>query len=323
MAASLIRIATRSSNLALWQAHWVRDRLLATHPGLSVELVEMKTRGDRFLAAPLSEIGGKGWFVKELETALLDGSADIAVHSMKDVPVSFPEGLVLAEICERADPTDALVVRAGVEAVTLAELPEGGHVGTASLRRSSQVRALRPDLRTSPVRGNVETRLSKLDGGEFDAIVLASAGLERLGLADRITSRLAPPDFLPAGGQGAVGIECRADDADVRAVLAPLGHGVTARCVRAEREVSLRLGGSCSVPLAAHAVLDDDGALELEALVTSLDGTEHVRASARGTDPEAVGAACAEALLARGAGPVLEAAIAATEQAAGDRGTAR
>ena len=323
MSARLIRIATRSSNLALWQAHWVRDRLREAHPGLEVELVEMKTKGDRFLAAPLSEIGGKGWFVKELETALLDGSADIAVHSMKDVPVSFPEGLFLAEICERADPTDALVVRDGVDAVTLADLPEGAHVGTASLRRSSQVRALRPDIRTSPVRGNVETRLSKLDGGEFDAIVLASAGLERLGLADRITSRLSPPDFLPAGGQGAVGIECRVGDADVLAALAPLGDDATARCVRAEREVSLRLGGSCSVPLAAHATLGADGQLDLEALVTSLDGTECVRATAQGTEPEAVGAACAEALLARGAGPVLEAAIAATEQAAGDRGGAQ
>ncbi|MEE4299315.1 MAG: hydroxymethylbilane synthase [Pseudomonadales bacterium] len=320
MSARTIRIATRSSNLALWQAHWVRDRLQDAHPGLGVELVEMKTRGDRFLSAPLSEIGGKGWFVKELETALLDGSADIAVHSMKDVPVSFPEGLVLAEICERADPTDALVVRAGVDATTLTELPQGAHVGTASLRRSSQVKALRPDITTAPVRGNVETRLSKLDGGEFDAIVLATAGLERLGLADRITSRLAPPEFLPAGGQGAVGIECRGDDEVVRAALAPLGHEGTARCVRAEREVSRRLGGSCSVPLAAHALLDGDR-ITLEALVTSLDGRELVRASAAGTDPEAVGAACAERLLEAGAGPVLEAAIAATEAAArGDGG---
>lgn len=320
MAAAKIRIATRSSNLALWQAHWVRDRLRATHPGIEVELIEMKTRGDRFLAAPLSEIGGKGWFVKELEAALLDGTADIAVHSMKDVPVGFPDGLTLAEICEREDPSDALVVRADVDAVTLADLAEGGCVGTASLRRASQVRALRPDLQTAPVRGNVETRLRKLDEGEFDAIVLASAGLIRLGLGERITSRLVPPEFLPAGGQGAVGIECREADAETLALLAPLGDATTARCVHAEREVSRRLGGSCSVPLAAHAVLDGD-VLRLEGLVTSLDGTQSVRAHAEGVDALAVGGACAEALLAQGAGPILEAAIAASEKAA-ERGSA-
>lgn len=313
MAPSLVRIATRSSNLALWQAHWVRDRLLAEHPGLTVELVEMKTRGDRFLSAPLSEIGGKGWFVKELETALLDGSADIAVHSMKDVPVSFPDGLMLSVICERGDHTDALVVRGDVDASSLDALPEGAHVGTASLRRASQVRALRPDITTGSVRGNVETRLSKLDSGEFDAIILASAGLERLGLAERITARLGPPDFVPAGGQGAVGIECRTDDADVRAALAVLDDDATSRCVRAEREVSRRLGGSCSVPLAAYAVLEGEG-LRLTALVASLDGTTVIRAEATGTDPEAVGGEVAESLLADGAVPVLEAAMALAEE---------
>ena len=315
MSARLIRIATRSSNLALWQAHWVRDRLLQIHPGLEVELLEMKTLGDKFLSAPLSEIGGKGWFVKELETALLDGSADIAVHSMKDVPVSFPDGLGLSVVCERADATDALVVRAGVSATTLEELPEGAHVGTASLRRSSQVKALRPDITTSPVRGNVETRLSKLDAGNFDAIILATAGLERLGLADRITARLSPPAFLPAGGQGAVGIECRSDDELVHAALAPLAHPETMRCVIAERGVSRHLGGSCSVPLAAHARLEGDG-MVLEAMVTSLDGREVVRARVTGVDAEALGDACAESLLAQGAGPILEAAIAATAPAA-------
>lgn len=314
MSVSRIRIATRSSNLALWQAHWVRDRLEVAHPGLVVELVTMKTRGDRFLSAPLSEIGGKGWFVKELEAALLDGSADIAVHSMKDVPVSFPEGLGLSVICERGDPTDALVVRADVDATTLDGLPRGARLGTASLRRASQVRALRPDIVTGPVRGNVETRLRKLDSGEFDAIVLASAGLERLGLADRITARLGPPDFVPAGGQGAVGIECRTDDIDVIEALKSLGDDVTSRCVRAEREVSLRLGGSCSVPLAAHA-LADGATLRLQALVSSLDGRTVLRADAEGTDPEAVGAECAQRLLDAGAGPVLEAAMA---EVAGD-----
>lgn len=309
MSAPRIRIATRSSNLALWQAYWVRDLLEAEHPGMDVQLVEMKTRGDRFLSAPLSEIGGKGWFVKELEAALLDDSADIAVHSMKDVPVGFPEGLGLSVICARGDPTDALVIRDDVEARTLEELPEGALVGTASLRRASQVRALRPDLRTAPVRGNVETRLRKLDEGGFDAIVLATAGLERLGLGDRITARLGPPEFVPAGGQGAVGIECRSDDREVIAALAPLVDDVTSRCVRAEREVSLRLGGSCSVPLAAHAVLVD-GEIRLDALVSSLDGRTVLRAAATGTDPQAVGADCARQLLDAGAMPVLEAAMA-------------
>ncbi|MEE4361315.1 MAG: hydroxymethylbilane synthase [Pseudomonadales bacterium] len=311
MTPARVRIATRSSNLALWQAHWVRDRLRELHAGLEIELVEMKTRGDKFLSAPLSEIGGKGWFVKELETALLDGSADLAVHSMKDVPVSFPDGLGLSVICEREDPTDALVIRAGVAATDLASLPQGARVGTASLRRASQIRALRPDIVTGPVRGNVETRLSKLDGGEFDAIVLASAGLIRLGLGDRIHHRLAPPEFLPAGGQGAVGIECRDDDAAIQALLAPLADGPTARCVAAERAVSRRLGGNCSVPLAAHAVTAGD-ALRLVALVASLDGGQVIRAEGTGTDPDALGLEVAEALLARGAGPVLEAAAAAS-----------
>jgi hydroxymethylbilane synthase len=312
MAPSLVRIATRSSNLALWQAYWVRDRLREAHPGMTVELVEMKTRGDKFLSAPLSEIGGKGWFVKELETALLDGSADIAVHSMKDVPVSFPDGLMLPVICERGDPTDALVIRADLDATTLMELPEGAHVGTASLRRASQVRALRPDITTGPVRGNVETRLSKLDAGEFDAIVLATAGLQRLGLAERITARLGPPEFVPAGGQGAVGIECRAADAELREALGALADDETSRCVRAEREVSRRLGGNCSVPLAAHAVLDGD-VLALSTLVASIDGGTVIRAEVSGTDPEAVGGEAAERLLADGAGPVLEEAMALAE----------
>jgi len=225
------------------------------------------------------------------------------------VPVGFPEGLSLSVICERGDPTDALVVRDDVDARTLQELPEGALVGTASLRRASQVRALRPDLRTAPVRGNVETRLRKLDEGGFDAIVLATAGLERLGLGHRITARLGPPEFVPAGGQGAVGIECRSDDGDVIAALAPLADEVTSRCVRAEREVSLRLGGSCSVPLAAHAVLVD-GEIRLDALVSSLDGRTVLRAAAAGVDPEAVGADCAQQLLDAGAVPVLEAAMA-------------
>lgn len=304
-----IRIATRASNLAVWQAEWVQQQLQAAHPGLTVELVRIKTRGDRFLQAPLSEIGGKGWFVKELEAALQEDRADIAVHSMKDVPVSFPDGLMLSVICERGDPTDALVIRGDLAATDLASLPRGGHVGTASLRRATQVRALRPDLTTSPVRGNVETRLRKLDSGEFDAIVLATAGLQRLGLEERISARLQPPEFLPAGGQGAVGIECRSDDARIREWLAPLEHALTSRCVRAERAVSARLGGNCSVPLAAYAVEAAGGTLALSALVASLDGQQVVHAEAQGADPEALGLAVAEDLLSRGAGPLLDEAI--------------
>lgn len=309
-----IRIATRASNLAVWQAEWVRDQLQREHPGIEIELVKMSTQGDRFLSAPLSEIGGKGWFVKELEAALYDGSADIAVHSMKDVPVNFPEGLMLAVICARGDPTDALVVRGDLEARDLASLPEGGRVGTASLRRATQIMAARPDLSTAPVRGNVETRLRKLDAGEFDAIVLASAGLERLGLAERITARLGPPDFVPAGGQGAVGIECRSDDAELRQWLAALDDEVTSRCVRAERSVSRHLGGNCSVPLASHATCSG-GELSLTALVASLDGQQVLRAEGRGSDPEALGIAVAEDLLAAGAGPLLEEAIRLSEGA--------
>ena len=305
MTPSRIRIATRESNLAIWQAEWVRAQLLAAHPGIEVELIRMKTRGDRFLKAPLSEIGGKGWFVKELEAALQEDQADIAVHSMKDVPVSFPDGLGLAVICTRGDPTDALVVRRDIKASDLAGLPQRAHLGTASLRRASQVRALRPDMTTAPVRGNVETRLRKLDEGEFDAIVLASAGLERLGLASRITARLGPPQFLPAGGQGAVGIECRSDDHDVLEALRPLDDATTARCVRAERAVSRHLGGNCSVPLAAYAVVDG-AELALRALVASIDGRTVLHAEGRGTDPEALGTRVAESLLAAGAAPLLE-----------------
>jgi len=309
-----IRIATRASNLAMWQAQRVRALLRERWPRLDVELVEISTRGDRFQAGPLSRIGGKGWFVKELEAALLEDRADIAVHSMKDVTSEFPDGLVLDIICERGDPHDALVVRGGVRATTLQALPHGARVGTSSLRRRSQLRAVRPDAVVGPVRGNVETRLSKLDAGQFDAIVLAAAGLERLGLADRMTARLGAEVCLPACGQGAIGIEYRTDDAAIRERLAPLADARTAACVRAEREVVRRLGGSCSVPLAAHAVLDDAGMLQLSALVASLDGDTVIRAARSGDAPLEVGAAVAESLLAQGAAAVLEAAIAQAER---------
>ena len=310
MAKRQIRIATRASKLALWQAHWVRDALLAQNPELDIVLLEMTTEGDRFLAAPLAKVGGKGLFVKELEAAMLDGRADLAVHSMKDVPVTFPEGLGLAVICPREDPSDAFVAREGVEAASLDALPPGARVGTASLRRASQVKALRPDLETAPVRGNVQTRLAKLDRGEFDAIVLASAGLLRLELGDRIRSRLAAPAFLPAGGQGAVGIETRLDDEALKALLAPLACPVTTACVSAERRVSARLGGNCSVPLAAYCVQEAEG-YWLQALVADPSGAPVLRAEARGSEPLALGDEVAEALLAAGAGPLLEAVVAA------------
>ncbi len=310
MAKRQIRIATRASKLALWQAHWVRDALLARNPELDIVLLEMTTEGDRFLAAPLAKVGGKGLFVKELEAAMLDGRADLAVHSMKDVPVTFPEGLGLAVICPREDPSDAFVARDGVAAASLDALPPGARVGTASLRRASQVKALRPDLETAPVRGNVQTRLAKLDRGEFDAIVLASAGLLRLELGDRIRSRLAAPAFLPAGGQGAVGIETRLDDDDLKALLAPLACPVTTACVSAERRVSARLGGNCSVPLAAYCV-QEAGGYWLQALVADPSGAPVLRAEARGAESLALGDEVAEALLAAGAGPLLEAVVAA------------
>lgn len=310
MAKRQIRIATRASKLALWQAHWVRDALLAQNPELDIVLLEMTTEGDRFLAAPLAKVGGKGLFVKELEAAMLDGRADLAVHSMKDVPVTFPEGLGLAVICPREDPSDAFVAREGVEAASLDALPPGARVGTASLRRASQVKALRPDLETAPVRGNVQTRLAKLDRGEFDAIVLASAGLLRLELGDRIRSRLAAPAFLPAGGQGAVGIETRLDDEALKALLAPLACPVTTACVSAERRVSARLGGNCSVPLAAYCVQEAQG-YRLQALVADPSGAPVLRAEARGPEPLVLGDEVAEALLAAGAGPLLEAVVAA------------
>ena len=310
MAQRPIRIATRASKLALWQAHWVRDALLARDPTLDITLLEMTTEGDRFLAAPLAKVGGKGLFVKELETAMPDGRADLAVHSMKDVPVAFPEGLGLSVLCSREDPSDAFVARDDVAAETLEALPAGARVGTASLRRASQVMALRPDLVTAPVRGNVQTRLAKLDGGEFDAIVLASAGLLRLELGDRIRSRLRAPEFLPAGGQGAVGIECRNDDAELQALLAPLGCSVTTACVSAERRVSARLGGNCSVPLAAYCV-EEGGGYWLQALVAEPSGAPVLRAEGRGSDPLALGDEVAKALLDAGAGPLLEAVLAA------------
>lgn len=290
-----IVIATRESPLALWQAEHVKSRLEAAHPGLDVHLLGMTSRGDQLLDKPLFKVGGKGLFVKELETALIDGRADIAVHSMKDVPMQMPEGLTLGVICEREDPRDALVGCTGFD-----QLGEGAKLGTSSLRRSCQLSRHRPDLTIGFLRGNVNTRLAKLDNGEFDAIILACAGLIRLGFEDRIGAPIDPQLSLPAAGQGAVGIEFRESDERVRALLAPLHHDDTASRVLAERAVVRRLDGGCDVPIAAFAEWDDD-ALWLRARVGATDGSALIEAEARGSDPEQLGEHVAQMLLAQGA----------------------
>jgi len=300
-----IRIATRKSALALWQAEYVKARLEQAHPGLTVSLVPMVSRGDKLLDAPLAKIGGKGLFVKELETALLENEADIAVHSMKDVPMDFPEGLGLYCICEREDPRDAFVSNTFE---SLDALPAGSVVGTSSLRRQAQLLARRPDLKIRFLRGNVNTRLAKLDAGEYDAIILAAAGLIRLGFEERIRSSISAEDSLPAGGQGAVGIECRTADSDVHALLAPLHHPATALRVTAERALNKRLNGGCQVPIACYALLEDDQ-LWLRGLVGQPDGGLLLRAEARAAsrDAEALGVSVAEDLLGQGAEAILKA----------------
>ncbi|WP_295472207.1 hydroxymethylbilane synthase [uncultured Pseudomonas sp.] len=300
-----IRIATRKSALALWQAEYVKARLEQAHPGLRVTLVPMVSRGDKLLDSPLSKIGGKGLFVKELETALLEDQADIAVHSMKDVPMEFPQGLGLFCICEREDPRDAFVSN---RFSSLDALPAGSVVGTSSLRRQAQLLALRPDLKIQFLRGNVNTRLAKLDAGEYDAIILAAAGLIRLGFESRITASLSIENSLPAGGQGAVGIECRSADAEVHALLAPLHHADTAVRVMAERALNRHLNGGCQVPIACYAVLEGEQ-LWLRGLVGEPQGGLLLRAEARASRDaaQALGVEVAEALLAQGAGRILQA----------------
>ncbi|WP_054774894.1 hydroxymethylbilane synthase, partial [Methylogaea oryzae] len=255
MPPEIVRIATRKSPLALWQARHVAERLEQAFPGLRTELVTMTTRGDKLLDSPLSKVGGKGLFVKELEQGLLDGEADIAVHSMKDVPVEFPEGLHLSAILERENPLDAFVSN---RYASWRDLPQGARIGTSSLRRQSQISAQRPDCQILMLRGNVNTRLAKLDAGEFDAILLAVAGLKRLGFDERIAEALPAEVSLPAMGQGAIGIECRADDAEINRLLAELHHADTAVCVSAERALNARLQGGCQVPIAGYAELDGD-----------------------------------------------------------------
>ncbi|WP_419572179.1 hydroxymethylbilane synthase [Rheinheimera sp.] len=300
-----LRIATRKSALALWQANYVKTALEQAHPGLQVELVPMSTQGDKILDTPLAKIGGKGLFVKELETAMLEGRADIAVHSMKDVPVEFPEGLMLHTICQREDPRDAFVSNTFS---SLTELPQGAVVGTSSLRRQCQLKALRPDLQIRDLRGNVNTRLAKLDAREFDAIILASAGLIRLGFAERIASYLEVETSLPANGQGAVGIECRTGDLWVQQLLAPLEHEDTRICVLAERAMNRRLQGGCQVPIGAFALVEQQQ-LWLRGLVGQLDGSQILRAEVRGAaaDAEALGEQLAQQLLALGADQILTA----------------
>jgi hydroxymethylbilane synthase len=300
---SVLNIATRQSPLALWQAEHIQARLLALYPELEVNLVRFVTQGDKILDTSLSKIGGKGLFVKELEMALLDGRADFAVHSMKDVPMDLPEGLELAVICEREDPTDAFVSN---RYQCLADLPIGARLGTSSLRRCSQLQHYRPDLKVVDLRGNVGTRLGKLDAGEYDAIILASAGLIRLGLGERIRERLDTSMSLPAVGQGALGLECRLGDERVTALIAPLADHITNRCVRAERAFNHRLMGGCQVPIAGFATLDGEQ-LTLQGRVGSVDGQvllkDHITGHA--ADAEKLGIILAERLLSAGADKLL------------------
>jgi hydroxymethylbilane synthase len=298
-----LTIATRKSLLALWQANWVKDRLLELHPGLRVELLRVVTKGDKILDVPLAKVGGKGLFVKEIEDALSDGRADIAVHSMKDVPTELPDGLHVPVICEREDPRDAWFSREGMR---FSEIPPGARVGTSSLRRQAQLRAVRPDLAFENLRGNVNTRLKKLAGGQYDAIVLAAAGVKRLGAAEQVTEYLDTGVTLPAIGQGAVGIECRAEDAETNGLIAPLCHEPTWLAVSAERALLARLEGGCQVPIACFGELRGP-TLRLRGLVGSLDGSKLIRGEREGPSSQAcaLGVALAEELLGRGAREIL------------------
>jgi hydroxymethylbilane synthase len=304
MSTRQLRIATRKSPLALWQAEHVRARLQQLHPGLQVELLTMSTQGDRVLDSPLAKIGGKGLFVKELEQGMLAGQADIAVHSMKDVPAELPHGLEIGAILEREDPRDAFVSNSFA---ALAELPQGARVGTSSLRRQCQLRAVRPDLEILDLRGNVNTRLAKLDAGDYDAIVLASAGLKRLGMAERITRALEPEDMLPAIAQGVIGIECRSDDATVRALIEPLNHAQTGLRTQAERAMNATLAGGCQAPVAGFSVITGDR-IALRGLVGWPNGSSIIRGEISGQAAEAavLGEQLAQDLLERGARPILD-----------------
>lgn len=308
-----IVIGTRGSKLALWQAEWVARSLIALNPGLTVELNRIKTTGDKILDVPLAKVGGKGLFVKEIEEALLRGEADIAVHSMKDVPTGFPEGLHLAVICRREDPRDAFISpfrkNGGFVTPRFADLGHGATVGTSSLRRSCQILSRRPDIKITPLRGNLDTRLRKLDEGHFDAIILAAAGVKRLGWEYRVTEVLDPSVSLPAIGQGAVGIECRVGDDPIHRLIAPLNHAETRSCVKAERAFLARLQGGCQVPIAAYARLEEGtGRLIMDGLVGSVSGDRIIRNHAEGSASEAeeLGTALGDDILGRGAKAILE-----------------
>jgi hydroxymethylbilane synthase len=300
-----IVIATRGSKLALWQAEWIKSELEKIDFTLEVELNIIKTTGDKILDVPLAQVGGKGLFVKEIEEAMLRGEADLAVHSMKDVPTDLPQGLHLSTITKREDPRDAFI--AGKDMKSFLDLPQGATVGTSSLRRICQLLNKRPDLRISQLRGNVDTRLRKLEEGQFDAIILATAGVKRLGHEDKITERMATDISLPAIGQGAVGIECRVDDEFINNLLAKLDHYETSVCVRAERAFLKKLEGGCQVPIAAYAQLID-GKIAMSGLVGSVDGKTLIKDTLEGSteDPETLGTSLAEKLLAKGAKEILD-----------------
>lgn len=304
MTTATVRIATRKSALALWQAEYVKAQLEHFHPDINVVLVPMTTKGDIILDTPLAKVGGKGLFVKELEIAMLEDRADIAVHSMKDVPVEFPEGLGLEVICPREDPRDAFVSNT---IKSLADLPQGAVVGTSSLRRQCQIKALRPDLNIRDLRGNVNTRLKKLDNGEYDAIILAAAGLIRLEMPERIREFIEPEVMLPANGQGAVGIECRTTDEALKALLAPLGCETTRIRVLAERAMNRALEGGCQVPIGSYAVIQENGEMFLRGLVGATDGSEILTSEITGSidNAEQLGNTLADQLLEKGADKIL------------------
>lgn len=335
MTKNKVVIGTRASKLALWQAEWVKSELMRMNPGLQVELNRIKTTGDKILDVPLAMVGGKGLFVKEIEEAMLRGEADLAVHSMKDVPTEFPGGLELASICKREDPRDAFITAVKSPIRCFKDLPHAASVGTSSLRRSCQLLSLRPDIRIMQLRGNLETRLRKLDEGQFDAIILAVAGVKRLGWSDRITELMPADISLPAIGQGAIGIECRTDDDFINKLIAPLNHAESATCVRAERALLKRLEGGCQVPIAAYARLEKKGSgvrgqgsednkqrlttdkdcslftdhysLIMDGLVGSVIGDRIIREHAEGdpADAETIGLQLAEVLLSKGADKIL------------------
>lgn len=316
-----VTIGTRGSKLALWQAEFVKESLRKSYPDLTIEIMKIKTTGDKILDVPLSQVGGKGLFVKEIEEALLRGDADIAVHSMKDVPTDFPDGLHLSAVCEREDPRDALIVTEKLTGVSelstgkdetghssvLFSLPQNARIGTSSLRRSCQLRSLRPDLRIEQLRGNLDTRLRKLDEGQFDAVILAAAGVKRLGLQGRITEILPPDVSLPAIGQGAIGIECRENDEWVNNLIAELNHLETWICVTAERAFLRKLEGGCQVPIASHAEIID-GRIAMRGLVGSISGDRIIKAFIEGAPDQAetLGIALAEEVLSKGAKEILD-----------------